>query len=111
MTKETFAKASKVVDKPLNVIIHICLCINVNILVLDSPCHRSYTARSIPTYAHPSYAAVPDKGRLYSYGITSGTHSDRRHMFYSRASQRPMGCSVCSQLRTSGFPRPHSVSI
>lgn len=84
----------------------------VNTLTFHSPCHRSYTARSIPTYAHPSYAAIPDKGRLYAYGMTSGTHSDRRHMFYSRtASQKAMGCSVCSQLRTSGFPRPHSVSI
>ena len=83
----------------------------VNILTFHSPYYRSYTARSIPTYAHPSYAAVPDKGRLYAYGMTSGVHSDRRHMFYSRTSQRAMGCSVCSQLRTSGFPRPHSVSI
>ena len=38
----------------------------VRIPIFYSPCHRSYTAQSIPTYAHRSYAAVPDKGRLAS---------------------------------------------
>ena len=33
MTKGTFAKASKVVNKPLNVKIDICLCTNKNMIM------------------------------------------------------------------------------
>ncbi|XP_065908576.1 lamin-B2-like [Dysidea avara] len=74
---------------------------------------RSYTARSIPPNTTPIYSAIPDKGKLYTYGMSSGRHSDQRHynMFSSRSQQRMMGCSVCGQLRTAGLPRPHSVSL